>query len=175
MARLDEITHMSVFLSLDYCIKGIITHTNFWIWYRLSWSLVTDVESKGYFKAFWCMTRADLWLRGKGTLGHRVTVRDCLGNKVTFQKVSLLFWILAPGSSLWNANMAVADCASAWRVFRPGNGKHVISKNKNKGSQSLCKQHHVYFSFDSRSLAAPKLWLQDSHLTGKALETVKIR
>lgn len=39
----DKIKHTSVFMGLDYCI-------HFWIEYHVSWSMVTDWESKAILK-----------------------------------------------------------------------------------------------------------------------------
>lgn len=91
----DEIRHTSVFMGLDYRTKGVRTHANAWICYRLSWSVVTDSESKTYFKVFCFVTLGvNLGLRGEGTGGHWVIVRDSPKpdsprNSAAFQKVSV--------------------------------------------------------------------------------------
>lgn len=142
-----------MFMALNYCIKKVSAHANFQIWYRLSWSMVTDLDSKGYFKVFCCVIHG---VGGKGTWGHWIVeINPNLTpweTKATFQKVFIqdpdaLFQPVKcwPGSQRLVPLHVMLPCGffKTWKLKE--------GDIKKKAANVLCTQKCVDLAFDSRN------------------------
>lgn len=133
---------------------------------------MTDLESKGYFKVFCCVTWIDLGLKGKDPWGHQVI--EFYPNLTPWETKQhfkrFLFRTLTPVPAHEMLTWQLVTLHVALWVLLDLEMESMW--HQNKAANLFCKQRDVFiFPLTPGALAAPQLQLHHSHLTVKASET----